>query len=307
MKKGRKVGGLAILILSLAPFPAYSYKIEKLEWGNSLNIESPYLLTCNDGTQFGVGLDNHMRAISPESVANISKVICSTHGGIAKRPQKSSELDPSWREGLSTVLMVPGYAYHAWYLSAYRVEDFNALAAQALSGFTPDVIRNANGTVIIPVFAATQVESSIQAGVGAVLRLRDWLALDLGLSFGSGTASRSSINTLAVEKADFRLFGGHITAKVYPLQMERVQPWLSAGVRGLALHPTGGTYTSRERGLDLPGRSFEPASTADFVAGAGVDVRLTDRLGLTLSGDHGLSTGWRAGVAVNLLYPWLEP
>lgn len=289
-----RVSRLAFLLLGLATAPAYSYRLAQA-WEP---MKSPWIVICKDGFRAGIGLDSEGNTISNSAVHSTAAVVCKSHGGITEQ-KKGGELEAKW----PTMLMVPGYANHALYLSAEQFGDFNGLATQALSGLTLDVIHREDGTVTTPLFAATQVESGIQTGVGAVLRVRDWLALDLGLSFGSGTAARSSINAPAIEKAAFRLFAGHVTAKVYPLQVERVQPWLSAGARGLALRPTGGSPMSTED-LDLPGRRFEPVSTADFVAGAGVDVRLTDRLGLTFSGDHGLSTGWRAGVAMTFLYPW---
>jgi hypothetical protein len=188
------------------------------------------------------------------------------------------------------------------YVSANRFEDFNDLATRTLSTFTPEPIRQPNGT-FIPIFDATHIESGVQTGVGTTLRLNDWFTLDLGLSAGNGTASRTS-NLRTREEVQFQLLGGSIAAKVYPFQgLKRVQPWLSAGVRGLALRPTGGSYTSFQQDLDLPGRSFEPKATADLSSGAGADIRLTDRLGVTLSGEHGFNTGWRAGVAVRFSFP----
>ena len=53
----------------------------------------------------------------------------------------------------------------------------------------------------------------------------------------------------------------------------------------------------------MPRRDLELASTADFLSGAGVDLHLTDWLGLTFSGEHGFSTGWRAGAALTFPFP----
>ena len=189
------------------------------------------------------------------------------------------------------------------HVSVYQFGDFNGLGRRALSSFTALPVRTPDGSLGIPVFDATVLDSGTQTGLGAALRLKDWLALDLGLTVGAGTASRTSTLPAAREEADFRLFGGSITAKVYPLQnaVARVDPWLSAGVRGLALRPTGGTYTTYPDGpqrLDVPGRRFEPESTVDLVSGAGIDVRLTDRFGVTFSGQHGFGTGWLAGVGL---------
>lgn len=190
------------------------------------------------------------------------------------------------------------------YVSSQEVGDFNHLGTEILSSFTPPVERNPNGTFLTPAFGATDIESGTQAGVGVGVHLNDWLSLDFGLTAGSGTASRISDLPLAREEAHFRLYGASLAARIYFLQMPlaRVQPWLSGGVRGLAMRPTDGSYTTFNAERDLPGRRFQPSSATDFLSGAGIDVHLTDLLGVTLSGEHGFRTGWRAGA--NLTFSW---
>lgn len=191
-----------------------------------------------------------------------------------------------------------------------RSEGYGGLAAEALSsGFTPRLIRHPDGSLNPPVFGATVLESDPQVGIGSLFGVTDWLALDLGLSYGTGTASsRASASdgrSADREKIDYRLLAGHVNARVYPFQADRVKPYLSAGVRGLAVLPTSGTYSFGDGAArtEVKGHRFESATAADFTAGAGVDVRLTDRLGLAISGDHGFQTGWRAGVNLSFAIP----
>lgn len=189
-----------------------------------------------------------------------------------------------------------------WHLSMYQFRDFNRLGTYVFSDFTPEP-ENPEEPLNPPVFDPTQLDSGLQAGIGATLRLRGWLALDIGLTAGSGRVARESRSPRAREEAHVRLLGGSINAKMYPLQstVARVQPWLSTGVRGLTLRPTSGSYTtygSRGQRYDLPSQRFRSASGADFATGAGADCRVTDRLGVNFSGEYGFRTGWRAGASL---------
>ncbi len=195
------------------------------------------------------------------------------------------------------------------FFSTDQMGGYGDLAAPALSsGFTPRRVFSPDGDLSAPAFGATSVDSDPLVGIGTVLGIRDWLALDLGFSYGTGTASRrapSGPRSTDREEIEFRLLSGHANARVYPFRTDRVKPYLSAGVRGLSVLPTGGVYTFGDGTpkLDVEGRRFESSSTADFTAGAGVEVRLADRFGLAISGDHGFSTGWRAGVNLTFAVP----
>ena len=195
-------------------------------------------------------------------------------------------------------------------VSIDRFGGYGRLAAEALSsGFVPRRIRNPDGSFTAPDFGATSLESEPQVGLGALFGVTDWLALDLGFSYGTGTASRQASSSdgrsADREEIDYRLLAGHVNARVYPFRFDRVEPYLSAGVRGLSIQPTSGVYSFGEGGskAEIRGNRFESTSAADLTTGAGIDVRLTDRFGLALSADHGFQTGWRAGVSLSYAIP----
>jgi hypothetical protein len=188
-----------------------------------------------------------------------------------------------------------------WYLATNYAGGFNTAAEYVLDGFTlrldeePDEPRP-------PIFQPAQIEDCLQAGIGAKFRLNNWIGVEIGLMAGSGTIRRQSREPSANLTADVQLLGGNMAAKIYPLQSSsaRVEPWLSVGIRGLAVRPTRGSYIIPNATVErLDGRRFRVSSVADFASGAGVDLNLSRRSGLTFFVEHGYQSGWRSGVAAN--------
>jgi hypothetical protein len=189
-----------------------------------------------------------------------------------------------------------------WYLLANYGRGYDALAEYVLGGFTLGFDEEPDEPSEPPVFRPTHIAGGLQAGIGAKFRLNNWIGVDIGLTAGSGTVSQESRGPFVRQAADVQLLGGHIATKIYPLQSSaaRIEPWLSAGARGLAVRPTRGVHATERFTIDnLDGRRFRASSIADFASGAGVDLNLTRRSGMTAFAEHGYRTGWRVGIALN--------
>lgn len=167
-----------------------------------------------------------------------------------------------------------------WYLSGAVLGDFQT-ATKAMfdsSGFTLRDLR-----------------SGTQFGGGVVVPITNRFAADVGFTTGTGSITRVLRTTAPPEvtfesRTDFRIFTGSANARIYLDDTPHVvRPWISAGARGMALRPANG--------------DAHPAAETSFATGAGVDVKVTPLIGVTLSGDHAFSTGWQVSARI-VFDPW---
>jgi hypothetical protein len=186
------------------------------------------------------------------------------------------------------------------YVSAAQMKGFESLASKT---FPPGLLP---GTTTSADAKATPV------GTGVVFRVSDWLAFDASVAAGHGSTSRTSryegaiiVTTRAT--ADFRVFTGALSARLYPFHCSRIEPFFSAGVRGVELRPQSGSTSVGQFRSTLNGSALDSVSAVDFSPGLGIDAAVTPHVGVTLSGDHSFRSGWRAALAVTYKIPPLNP
>jgi hypothetical protein len=150
-----------------------------------------------------------------------------------------------------------------------------------------------------------RVDGTPAIGGGTLFHFTDWLAVDVGVGAGKGSASVALLTTFggARADADFRVFTGSVAARLYLTGRSRVRPWVSVGARGIALRPTGGSVTIDGRATSLD-KSLQSTTTTDLSTGAGVSLGITPRVAVEVSGNHGFGSGWSAGAALVFQTGW---
>jgi hypothetical protein len=185
------------------------------------------------------------------------------------------------------------------YVSLYQIDSF---ATVAVNNFSNTVDSND------VVFDPPHTKADPQLGVGALLEVNRWLALNVEFGAGNGHVSLVSAtrNTrgepLAALDSDTRLTTGIVGARLYPLQTDVLRPWLSVGFRGLSVQPVGPLTARGEHPLVLRNR-LEPTATTTFACGFGVQYALNRRVAVDVAADHAFGSGWRVGAAVVFTVP----
>lgn len=167
-----------------------------------------------------------------------------------------------------------------WFVGLSQLTGYESLATRVFEPL---------GTV-----RRTKVDPTTQIGAGAIFRPAHWLGFEVGAGIGDGAASAvvplGNLETRTLD-TDLRVVTGSAGFRLSLPSTHIVQPHLSFGARGLVLRP---------RNDDL-----RTASTVDLTTGAGVELRLTPRLGVDISGVLGFGTGWSAGAS--LVYRGWKP
>ncbi len=144
------------------------------------------------------------------------------------------------------------------------------------------------------------------AEAGVVVPLSEAVSLDLGLFFGTGQArqdvnGRTADGTFrrGVENVDFDLFGGDAAIRLYPVEGDRVRPWVALGIRDSFARPSGGRIDfASGPSTKIPEHELETVRETSAFARAGIDLRWSEKGRVTLSGEYRERSSWSARFGV---------
>lgn len=159
---------------------------------------------------------------------------------------------------------------------------------------------------------AVSTDTTFQGGAGALLHVTPHLTLDVGLALSSGQVrqdfslfgvppgepAENSRPISGFAETDVEILSGQLAARVYPLRSRRLNPWLSMGVVGRVVHGEETTWHLGDRSVRVD--ELDTLGDVSLVSGAGLDLRLTDRASLSLSGSYAFESGWNAGLGLTV-------
>lgn len=194
----------------------------------------------------------------------------------------------------------------SWYLSWDAFGDLDRVAWKIAPAST--------GEDLPRVLTSSQVSDATAAGFGLTVCPNDRFSLDLRLHRGSAGVSfdytydggipffrydlMEADRTVSGETA-LDLFGAGLTARYDMARNRWLGLWSSFGVRGFVISPREDTLSLPEtQGFPETEVTLDDAEEVDVEVGLGLDVKVTDRFDLSLSGDHTPDLGWRAGVSL---------